>query len=67
MEYKYSNLTTPDDFVEGPSDDELKRIEEELENYSDWLQFLILWFLLEILVVILLIFGYKIFFCSNVD
>ena len=35
MEYTYSNLTTPDDFVEGPSDDELKRIEEELEQYSD--------------------------------
>ena len=35
MEYTYSNLPKPDDFIEGPSDDELKRIEEELEQYSD--------------------------------
>ena len=35
MEYTYGNLPNPDDFNEGPSDDELKRIEEELEQYSD--------------------------------
>ena len=35
MEHTYSNLPNPDDFIEGPSDDELKRIEEELEQYSD--------------------------------
>ena len=31
----YINLLTPDDYIEGPSDDELKRIEEELEKYSN--------------------------------
>ena len=34
METKYRNLPTPDDFIDGPTDDELKRIEEELDNYS---------------------------------
>ena len=34
METTYSNLTSPDDFFEGPSDEELKRIEDELEKYS---------------------------------
>ena len=34
METTYSNLQNPDDFNEGPSDEELKRIEEELEKYS---------------------------------
>jgi len=32
METTYSNLPIPDDFIEGPSDDELRRIEEELEK-----------------------------------
>ena len=35
METTYENLPNPENFIEGPSDDELKRIEEELENYSD--------------------------------
>ena len=35
METIYNNLPSPDDFYEGPSDDELKKIEEELEIYSD--------------------------------
>ena len=35
METTYSNLPNPDNFIDGPSDEELKRIEEELENYSD--------------------------------
>ena len=35
METTYENLPSRDDFIEGPSDEELKRIEEELENYSD--------------------------------
>ena len=35
METIYSNLPNPEDFNEGPSDEELKQIEEELEKYSD--------------------------------
>ena len=35
METTYNNFPTPDDFYEGPSDSELKRIEEDLERYSD--------------------------------
>ena len=35
METTYRNLPTPDDFFDGPTDDELKKIEEELDNYSD--------------------------------
>ena len=35
METTHSNIPNPDDFIEGPSDDELKRIEEELDTYSD--------------------------------
>ena len=35
METTYINLPIPDDFIEGPSDEELRRIEEELEKYSD--------------------------------
>ena len=35
METTYSNFLNPDDFIEGPSDEELRRIEEELEKYSD--------------------------------
>ena len=30
----YINLPIQDDFIEGPTDEELKKIEEELENYS---------------------------------
>ena len=36
METTYSNLSNPEDFIEGPSDEELKRIEEELEKYSKY-------------------------------
>ena len=35
METIYNNFPTPDDFYEGPSDEELKRIEEDLERNSD--------------------------------
>ena len=36
METKYRNLTNPDEFIfDGPTDEELKKIEEELENYSN--------------------------------
>ena len=35
METTYNNFPNPDDFYEGPSDEELKRIEEDLERYSD--------------------------------
>jgi len=35
METTYNNFLTLDDFYEGPSDAELKRIEEDLERYSD--------------------------------
>ena len=35
METTYNNFPTPDDFNEGPSDEELKKIEEDLERYSD--------------------------------
>ena len=35
MENTYSNLPSPEDFIDGPSDEELKRIEEEIEQYSD--------------------------------
>ena len=35
METIYRNLPNPDDLYEGPSDEELKKIEEELEKYSD--------------------------------
>ena len=31
----YQNLPNPDNFYDGPSDEELKKIEEELEKYSD--------------------------------
>ena len=31
METTYINFTTPDDFFDGPTDDELKRIEEDLD------------------------------------
>ena len=34
METKYNNFQSPDEFIEGPSDEELRRIEEELEKYS---------------------------------
>ena len=35
METKYSNFPTPDDMYDGPSEDDLKRIEEDLEKYYD--------------------------------
>ena len=35
MKTKYNNILNPDDLYNGPSDEELKRIEEELEKYSD--------------------------------
>ena len=35
MENKYLNYPEPDNIYDGPSDEELKRIEEELEQYSD--------------------------------
>ena len=35
METTNNNFTTPDDFYEGPSDEELKKIEQDLEKYSD--------------------------------
>ena len=35
METTYNNFPTPDDFYAGPSDEELKKIEEDLERYSD--------------------------------
>ena len=35
METIYNNLPNPNDFIDGPSDEELKRIEDELESYAD--------------------------------
>ena len=35
METTSNDFPTPDDFYEGPSDEELKKIEEDLERYSD--------------------------------
>ena len=35
METIYIYLPDPDEFIEGPSDEELKKIEEELEKYSN--------------------------------
>ena len=35
METTYRNLPTPEDLFDGPTDDELKQIEEELDNYSN--------------------------------
>ena len=35
METTYNYFPNPDDFYEGPSDEELKKIEEDLERYSD--------------------------------
>ena len=35
MENIYLNYPEPDDIYDGPSDKELKRIEEELDRYSD--------------------------------
>ena len=35
METIYKNHQSPDDFIEGPSDEELKKIEDELIEYSD--------------------------------
>ena len=36
MENIYLNNPEPDDIYDGPTDDELKRIEDELEKYSNW-------------------------------
>ena len=35
MEIIYRNHPISDDFIEGPSDEELKKIEDELKEYSD--------------------------------
>ena len=35
METTYHNYPNPDDIFEGPTDEELQRIENELEKYSD--------------------------------
>ena len=35
METTSNDFQTPDDFYEGPSDEELKKIEEDLGKYSD--------------------------------
>ena len=35
MENIYLHNPSPDNFIDGPTDEELKRIEEELEKYSD--------------------------------
>ena len=35
MEITYSNHPNLDNFIDGPTDEELKRIEEDLEQYSD--------------------------------
>ena len=35
METTYEYRPSSDGFFEGPSDEELKRIEDELEKYSD--------------------------------
>ena len=35
MENIYLNYPEPDSIYDGPSDEELKRIEEEIEKYSD--------------------------------
>ena len=35
METIYSNLPDSDDFFKGPSDEDLRKIEEELEKYSN--------------------------------
>ena len=35
MENIYFNNQEPDDIFDGPTDEELKRIEDEIEKYSD--------------------------------
>ena len=35
METTYMKVSTPDDFIDGPTDEELKKIEEELDKYSN--------------------------------
>ena len=35
MDNIYLNNPYPDDIIDGPTDEELKRIEEELDKYSD--------------------------------
>ena len=54
MENIYLNNPGPDDIYDGPTDDELKRIEDELEKYSNWHIIRIFWFLLKLLVALLL-------------
>ena len=34
MKITYKTFPNPDDFYQGPSDEELKKIEDELDNYS---------------------------------
>ena len=50
----YHNIPEPVDIYDGPTDDELKRIEDELEKYSNWHIIRIFWFLLKLLVALLL-------------
>ena len=40
MKNIYLNNPDPNDFIDGPTDEELKRIEEELDKYSDLVQYL---------------------------
>jgi len=35
MDTTYHNYPNPDEIFEGPTDEELQRIENELEKYSD--------------------------------
>ena len=35
METTSNDFPNPDDFYEGPSDEELQKIEQDLEKYSD--------------------------------
>ena len=35
MENIYLHNPSPDNFIDGPTDEELKRIEEELDQYSN--------------------------------
>ena len=35
MDIIHGNLPNLEDFIDGPTDDELKRIEEEMDKYSN--------------------------------